>query len=332
MFVAKTTVMNKIRITVFADPVCTWCWGSVPVLRALKYRYGEQLEISYVMGVMIENIETFQSRGLSIGGDIAVSNRNIHENWIDSSSVHGMPVCEKKYPIFSKERKSTRPQNRAYITARFYLQKCEGSLPSDAHLRYLRRLQEATAVDAVLTNDVDILADLSATVGFEPAKFRELYDCDAVTEMLKEDIGHCRSYEVSRFPSFILSYKNEEMMLRGYSTYDLLHKCIEQLSYDNIKPLNDGSELFTPENVRRFIATCGTAYPVEVATAFGLPRHSGHSALNAESYTGLPDVMTELVESGQVAMAPKGNGFIYYTLKENACFDIHSREMAVEQG
>ena len=38
--------MEKIKITVFADPVCTWCWGSVPVIRALKYRYGEQLEIS----------------------------------------------------------------------------------------------------------------------------------------------------------------------------------------------------------------------------------------------------------------------------------------------
>ena len=48
--------MEKVRITVFADPTCTWCWGSVPILRALSYRYGGQLEISYVMGGMIEDI------------------------------------------------------------------------------------------------------------------------------------------------------------------------------------------------------------------------------------------------------------------------------------
>ena len=78
--------MNRLRITVFADPVCTWCWGSVPVLRALTYRYGEQVNISYVMGVMIENIETYKNRRLSIGGDIALSNRNINANWLEASA------------------------------------------------------------------------------------------------------------------------------------------------------------------------------------------------------------------------------------------------------
>ena len=51
---------DKVRISVFADPVCTWCWGSVPVLRALEYRYGDQLDITYVMGGMIVDIPVRQ--------------------------------------------------------------------------------------------------------------------------------------------------------------------------------------------------------------------------------------------------------------------------------
>lgn len=308
--------MNRIKITVFADPVCTWCWGSVPVLRALAYRYGEQLHISYIMGVMIENIATFNNRKLSIGGDYALSNRNMHTHWLEASAQHGMPVCESGFHLFSAEHPSTKSQNRAFITAKLYAAKSNDKNSVFAPLRYLRHLQEATAVDAVQTGDAERLAAMSAVVGFSPEKFRELYNSEEVTEMLRSNIELCRNYEVAQFPTFVLEYHNEEMMLRGYSLYDTFRQSISQLSYNNIKPLNDGRELFSKENVKKFIAVCGSAYPVEIATAFGLTRKSGHSALNVESYVGLPDIMAQLIEEQDVAMAPKGNGFIYYIIKD----------------
>lgn len=308
--------MNRIKITVFADPVCTWCWGSVPVLRALSYRYGEQLKISYVMGVMIENIATFNNRKLSIGGDIALSNRNMHSHWLEASALHGMPVCESGFHLFSEEYPSTRPQNMAYITARLYAAKSNDKNRELAPLRYLRHLQEATAVDAVQTGDVERLAAMSAVVGFNPEEFKQLYNSEEVAGILKSNIELCHNYEVDKFPTFTLEYNNEEMMLRGYSTYEIFRQSISQLSYNNIRPVNDGRELFSIENVKKFIAMCGSAYPVEIATAFGLTRKKGHSALNSESYTGLPDIMAQLIEEQEVAMAPKGNGFIYYIIKD----------------
>ena len=30
-----------IEIIAFTDPVCTWCWGTEPALRALQTRYGD---------------------------------------------------------------------------------------------------------------------------------------------------------------------------------------------------------------------------------------------------------------------------------------------------
>ena len=307
--------MEKIKITVFADPVCTWCWGSVPVIRALKYRYGEQLEISYVMGGMIEDITTFNDRRAGIGGDIALSNRNIHKAWLEASVVHGMPVCESGFRLFSAERKSTLPQNRAFVTASLYARKSKGSIPDVVPLYYLRRIQEVTAVDALVTNDVDTLADMSAVVGFEPARFKELYQSIEVDELMKIDKGHSRSYEVNQFPTYIIAYRDEEMMLRGYSTYDIVRHCIDQLSYNSVKPLNDGRELFTADNVRNFMEQYGGAYPVEIATAFSLARKAGHNALNTESYMGLAEMMDELLDADEVAMTPRGNGFMFYNLK-----------------
>lgn len=308
--------MNRLRITVFADPVCTWCWGSVPVLRALTYRYGEQVNISYVMGVMIENIETYKNRRLSIGGDIALSNRNINANWLEASAQHGMPVCESGFHLFSKEHTSTMPQCRAYVTARHYAAESRGRISATAAMHYLRHLQEATAVDAEQTCDINFLSALSATAGFVPSKFQELYYSDAVVQLLREDKALCRDYDVTTFPTFTLEYHNEELMLRGYSSYEIFSQSISQLTFNNIRPINDGRELFSAENVKDFIQMYGTAYPVEIAAAFGLTRKNGHSALNAESYIGLPDVMAQLIESQTVAMAPKGNGFIYYAIKD----------------
>ena len=308
--------MNKVKITVFADPVCTWCWGSVPVVRALAYNYGNSLEFSYVMGGMIENITTFSNRRLSIGGDVAVSNRNIHRHWLDASAVHGMPVCESGFNLFSSEYLSTLPQNYAFIAACIYARKHSDTLPANAHLRFLRRLQEATAVDAVLTNRIENILGVAATVGFNPDDFLKIYNSKEVQDVYHEGKALCAKYDVQSLPTFVLDYRGEEMVLRGYSAYTIICHGIDHLSFGNVKPQDDGRQMFTAENVKNFISVFGTAYPIEIATAFGLKRNSGHTAINVESYEGLSDVIDVLLEAGEIAMAPKGNGFFYYIIKD----------------
>lgn len=307
--------MNKMKITVFADPVCTWCWGSVAVLRALAYRYGAQVEIDYVMGGMIEDIRNYNNRRLSIGGDIALSNRNIHNHWVEASAVHGMPVCEQGFHLFSQEHPSTIPQNLAYLAAKVYEARYDSEVKPGAARHYLRHLQEATAVDAVLTGDTEILVDMSAVVGFGPDKFREIFTGDVVKGLYDEGKAFCRSYDVGTFPTYLFTYRGEEMLLKGYSTYDMMRHCITQLSYGKVMPVDDGRLKLNAANVIRFMDEYGSAYPVEIATAFAIARKTGHTALNIESYEGLSDVLDELVKASEVAVAPRGNGFMYYRLK-----------------
>lgn len=320
--------MEKVKIAVFADPACVWCWGSVPVLRALDFCYGEQIEISYVMGGMIEDVLSYNNRRLSIGGDIALSNRNIHNHWLEASAVHGMPVKESPVQLFSQERRSTLPLNLAYIAACEYVKEGPGA-GNNAPRRYLRALQEMTVVEGVHTNDEEGVVAAAAVVGFDRQRFREVYNSENVKRIYAHGKEVCRTYEVHSFPTFRLSYRSEEMIVRGFTTFETLCRCISQLSYENVQPLQDGRRQPTLRNVRNFIAEYGAAYPVEIATAFAMPRIDGHTALNVESYTGLPDVVDELVRSGELAMAPKGNGFILYTLKAGETYSQQRRrEMA----
>ena len=65
--IMNTTTNTTIEIIEFTDPVCTWCWGSEPVLRKLETRYGEQVKISYIMGGLVQDITS----GL-LGSDLII--------------------------------------------------------------------------------------------------------------------------------------------------------------------------------------------------------------------------------------------------------------------
>lgn len=301
--------MKNLKITVFADPVCTWCWGSVPVFRALEYRLGDKVETSYVMGCMIDDIATYNNRRLGIGGDIALSNRNIFKAWTDASAVHGMPVCEKGFHLFSEEHRSTAPQNLAYIASTVYKHKTGDSV---CPKKFLHRLQEATAVDAAQTCDYNVLADIAALEGYDPVRFKELMESREVHRIFDEERVMCKRYEVHTFPTYMIEYKGTEVMLRGFTSFETVMQNISHITYGKIALADSKEYAPTVQNVACFIERYGSVYPVEIATAFCMQRVSGKSALNVESYVGLPDIIEELIAQGDIAMRPRGNGFILY--------------------
>ena len=322
--------MKNLKITVFADPVCTWCWGSAPVVRALEYRLGDKVEFRYVMGCMIEDITTFSNRRLGIGGDIALSNRNMHKAWVEASAVHGMPVGEKGLRLFSEEHRSTAPQNIAYIAATVYKHKASEKTPCS--IKFLRRLQEATAVDMALTCDVNVIADIAAVEGYEPERFKELMASREVRRLFDDDKALCKRYDVHTFPTYMIEYKGTEVMLRGFTSFDTIMQNIAHITYGKVALGNTEEFVPTVHNVARFIERYGSVYPVEVATAFCMQRVSGKSALNVESYVGMPDVIEELIAQGDVAMRPRGNGFILYSKHHKDFVPLTMEEITTMEG
>lgn len=323
--------MNILKITEFADPICTWCWGSSPVVRALEYRFKGRVEINYVMTGMIEDIRTFNNRRLGIGGDIELSNRNMMKAWLDASAIHGMPVQEHGFHLFSEERVSSVPQNLAFLAAKLCSARGkEGTKDLRKAKRYLRRIQEATAVEAMHTNDIKVLADLSAVEGFEPNHFLEVLESADVHRAFDADKALCKRYNIQSTPTYLIEYKGEELLLHGFTTYETLEHNINQLTYNKVSPLltdENGKERLVPtcENIKEFVSCYGSVYPVEIATAFCLERIGGKSALNIESYRHLPDIIDELLRNNEIEMTPKGNGFKIIAIK-NGLSETQRRE------
>jgi protein-disulfide isomerase-like protein with CxxC motif len=66
-----------IELIQFTDPVCTWCWGSEPLLGKLEARFGEQVRSSFVMGGLVRDIREFYDDANDIGGTPEAANEQI---------------------------------------------------------------------------------------------------------------------------------------------------------------------------------------------------------------------------------------------------------------
>lgn len=220
---------NKIIITNFTDPVCTWCWGSEPVLRALETHYPNQIEYRYVMGGLVEDINDFadQSNGINAGAEGA--NAQIVKHWVEAGERHGMPVEPEGFHLFSDEYPSTYPQNIAYKAAQL--------VAPDKADHFLRRIREATMVEGLVTSRADVQMSLADEVGIDIVAFTKAMKDGTAEKAFNGDLALTRSMGVTGFPTFIVKYYDQRIILRGYRDLDTFISVIDTATGGSIKPI-----------------------------------------------------------------------------------------------
>ena len=249
---------NKtIEIIEFTDPVCTWCWGSEPVLRKLETRFGEQVNINYIMGGLVQDITSFYDSNNDIGGDPERSNINIAKHWVDASARHGMPVKSDGFKLFSREHPSTYPQNIAYKAAQMQNQAL-------AH-KFLRRIREASAAEAKQTNKIEILLELASEVGLDTVRLLDDLTHGSAQKAFEQDLAATAKYGARGFPSFLLKYEQKEIVVRGYQQYDDFKALIGHLSKGAIleRPVQANEAA-----ILSFITRYGSVAPIEIQMTF----------------------------------------------------------------
>lgn len=217
-----------INITNYTDPVCSWCWGSEPMLRGLETRYPGLVNVRYVMVGLVDNIDNFTdpSNGIDAGSDGA--NAQIIGHWFEGEARHHMPIEDRGFKLFSKEFPSTFPQNIAYKAAQLVNQELAD--------KYLRRLREATMVESLVTSDPNVQIELASEVGLDVGEFITALNSDEAKELFQQD--RIETYQVGAqgFPSWVIEVNGKRLMLRGFNSLDSFIKVIEMLSNKTIQP------------------------------------------------------------------------------------------------
>lgn len=250
---------NVIEIVEFTDPVCTWCWGSEPVLRKLETRFGEQVKVSFIMAGLVKDITAFYDSYNDIGGDPVRSNGQIAKHWLEASQRHGMPVKSDGFSLFSEERVSSYPLNIAYKAAQIQ----DETLAN----RFLRRIREASAAEAKLTNTTEVLVELASEVGLDIARFVEDFSSGAAEEAFEQDLATTARYDARGFPTFLVRFAGKETLLRGYRRYEDFKAVIGLMTEGAIleRPIPASEEA-----IMAFIRTYLSVAPVEIKMTFDL--------------------------------------------------------------
>lgn len=286
-----------IEITEFTDPVCTWCWGNEPVLRKLETHYGNQLRIGYVMGGLVKDIRDFYDNYNDIGGDAEKSNTQIIKHWLEASEQHGMPVKSEGFRLFSNKYPSTYPQNIAYKAAQM----------DDLNLadHFLRRVREASAAEARQTSQVEVLIELAAEVGLDVSAFIERLNDGSAAAAFEQDLQAAAEFGARGFPTFLVKYGENGVMLRGYQRYATFQAVIKTLAGTAIQ---EQAPEKSEENVLAFIAKHGRVAPIEIQTAFDL------------SAAELQSMVDTLQAQRSISLIPAGNGwFVQRSANPLAC-------------
>lgn len=249
-----------IELIEFTDPYCTWCWASEPILRKIKEHYGDQVKISFKMGGLVDNIDTFFDSSNRIGGEDMFD--QVADHWEEASSRHGMPVDSSSFRNLKGKFRSTHPANIAYKAAQL-----QDSALAD---KFLRRLREGAAAERKEIHSIDTQVSLAKEVGLDPEKFVASIEDGRAERDFLEELREIRSQGITGFPTFRISNRQgESFLLYGFRRFEQLEMEMKKLGNNSLKkleiPLND-------ENILNFIKKYEKVATQEVAILFDISR------------------------------------------------------------
>lgn len=272
------TATDRPTITQYTDPMCTWCWGSEPVIRRLRTVFGEQIEIRYVMGGLVEDFDEFYDAA----NDIAEPS-DVAPHWLEASERHGMPVDTE---IFETDpAQSTYPASKAFVAAR-------QQEPELAH-RYLRRLREAYTTQVRNVNDREEQIELAESVGLDVDAFTTALENGTAQAAFEADLSRTRKAGVRAFPTYRIAGPSGERRASGFTSFDELAAALNAV--------DPTLERTSPPPMERFIADYGPVATREVAEVYELGDGKTRQVLES------------LVDDGTVRRERRGNGFFWHS-------------------
>ena len=194
--------MDGLHFILFADPMCSWCWGFAPVVDVLRSRYGEVIPMRLVMGGLRPGTETPltpEARTQMLG------------YWGKVGEVTGQAFDPSvlDIPGFAYD---TDPGARAVVLAR-------RTGEADA-LDYLERAQRAFYAEARDITQSETLADLAAEQGFDRGAFLTALAEEALKQETWRDYAITQRAGVTGFPTLIIGPKADgtyAMVSQGYN-------------------------------------------------------------------------------------------------------------------
>jgi len=192
--------MLKKEIIFVVDPMCSWCWGSTPILEQLRATQSDRYDFSLVVG------------GLRTKGDMnwdETAKEYLKGHWEQVAKRTGQPFSNA---LFEKEdfEYDTYPACKAIVTVRELW-------GDEKSFDYLHRIQKAFYGEGRDITKLDVLSELLEMTSEDIKHFRDFYQTARAEILMQHDFSKARSMGANAFPSFVIIDEDGHMVCqKGY--------------------------------------------------------------------------------------------------------------------
>lgn len=195
--------MSKpIQIIYFSDPLCSYCWGTEPMLEKLKSEYGQYFDIEYKAGGMLPNWEIFFRENGATPAKVA-------QHWVSASKDIGIELNGDVW--LEDPPASSFPPSIALKAAQL-----QGFRKS---VDFYRRERQMLFHEKTNIAKKENLLKAALESGLDVKKFDEDFEGEAKI-LFEEDLELARKLHVNLFPTlFFNNLKGETIRIEGYYNY-----------------------------------------------------------------------------------------------------------------
>lgn len=195
---------EKAELLYFADPMCSWCWGFVPVMKKIRQNFGAELPIRLFVGGLAAGVDR-------VLGDKAKS--GIREHWEHVEADTGQPF---DYGFFDRNDfvyNSEQPSN-AVVAVR------NAKLNS---LYFLEAIQSAFYQKNMDITSEAVLTKIAEDVGLDAESFAKQLRAAETLEDANKDYELTKKLGIQGFPTLLGMANNKvQLLTMGYQPYDAI--------------------------------------------------------------------------------------------------------------
>lgn len=202
--------MSDAKLLYMTDPMCSWCWGFVPVMHRVREAYGDRLDIELIVGGLRPGMaEPFSPR----------MKEYVLHHWQEVHKVSGQPF-NFAFEMDDNFVYDTEPADRAVVTVR---QIAPGKV-----FDYAEAVQRAFYNENLNVTQPTVLAGIAELQGISAEVFAARFNTAETKQATWADFARAREYGVTGFPSIVLEdSRGPALLTYGYMPYDELQPRLE---------------------------------------------------------------------------------------------------------
>ena len=204
--------MKEKTLLYIADPMCSWCWGFMPVIEKILDEYNGRLKLELLMGGLRPGTKNPMP---------SAQRQEILHHWEAVNRMTGQPFrFEGALPegfIYDTE-----PASRGVVTASL--------INPESVFPFFEAVQSAFYAEQQNVTDSVVLAELAGSAGLDIQHFMRIFESELARNLTLDHFHRSRRLGVSGFPTVIMVEDGAgyRFLTRGYSPFQRLRPALEQ--------------------------------------------------------------------------------------------------------